>query len=119
MKKSFLFLLPFLLIYFNPSKVFSISDPSEEKALIPEGFNYQAIARDVSGMPIANKESPITLSEISKYSAILTAPSTRYREPISKAIMQKIIFKIIKKVGSLILFLLISFFSNFALSKKE
>ena len=63
MKKSILFLIPLLfLLYFNPLNASPFPDPGEEKELIPEGFNYQAIARDVSGKPIADQEISVRIS---------------------------------------------------------
>ena len=63
MKKLALFFIPLLLLlYFNPLNAAPFPDPGEEKELIPEGFNYQAIARDASGKPIADKEISVRIS---------------------------------------------------------
>ena len=63
MKKIFLSLIPLLLLlYFNPLNASPFPDPGEEKELTPEGFNYQAIARGVSGKPIAEKEISVRIS---------------------------------------------------------
>ena len=63
MKKSILFLIAvLLLISINSLNAFPPLDTDEEKGYGPEGFSYQAIARDYNGNPISSKEISVRVS---------------------------------------------------------
>lgn len=61
MKKLIICLLSISFVLFNIPNAIASFD-TEEEQLTPEGFNYQAIARDVKGNPMVNKEISVRIS---------------------------------------------------------